>query len=99
MKPQPITLRQQEAGDKLLVFAVNEWPECVEISCHVLRNSHLVEINDNGVIVVTVENGYAAYKLATEQHSDFGITCALLDAAWSPPPPETSDTAGVRGEP
>lgn len=88
MTPEPIIFRQDRRKDgSYAVYVAQEWPECALIHPGVLRNNPSVSIDDDGLIVIKCENGYAAYKLAKEQLGDYDITVELSDGSFSEPSP------------
>lgn len=97
MTPEPITLRTDEIDGERKCYVLGGWPDCVEISVHLLSATPMVRINGAGEIELRVENGAATYKLAREQANDFAVRCVLCNGSFSAPPPSISAGDGQNG--
>jgi hypothetical protein len=78
-----IIFEQRMAGGKRLVYAQNKWPERIEITEGAFLSPNLA-VDDNGLVVVRVQNGHATYKLSKQQDLAFGFSFELVAGEWSP---------------
>jgi hypothetical protein len=97
---EPIIFRSTIKDERQIIYVAQRWPEYASIDPCALRFPG-ISIRDDGMIVLTCENGFAIYKLAKTQISEpaprsldrwvvcrapYGITVELVESDFSAAP-------------
>jgi len=89
IEARAIALRSVKRDDKYLVYILHDWPEYIYMAPEMItKKNTMVKITISGLILISVENGSAKYKLCVEQLDNvtYALTLKKVMSSFSEPP-------------
>lgn len=88
LQEEAIILRQEMdfATGRPRCYLIGDWPERTRITAELLDASPMIATQENGDVIITVDNGFATYRKCAIQQSNDYVSLELCSGAFSPAP-------------